>query len=242
MRFRQNNALTTAADDAALLPGAQEPAHRVQRGAGHLRDILARYGEVDFYAGVDAPAGLVHQPQQGARDAPLDAFGHELAVAALQIVQSAGDELHGVEGYSGLGLQHLSRRAGCPHEGDRRLDRFRANRIREISERARAAEGVAGTNDAQDYLVSLRRQLCQLHTAAREDEERFSLVSLVEEELTGADRFRVRLTSDARQHVDGQALKQRNVAELSGECRSVVGTGHWNLCSADAEVRSYRSD
>src|SRR5450759_4465345 len=184
MRLRQNNALTTAADDAALLPGAQEPAHRVQRGAGHLRDILARYGEVDFYPGVDAPAGLVHQPQQGARDAPLDPFGHELAVAALQIVQSAGDELHGVEGYSGLGLQYLSHRAGCPHEGDRRFDRFRANRIREIAECTRPAEGVTGTNDAKDHLVSLRSELCQFHTVAREDEERLSVVSFVEEELT----------------------------------------------------------
>jgi hypothetical protein len=48
---------------------------------------------------------LAHQSQQRPRDAPLDAFRHELAVAALQIVQSAGNELHGIEGHSGLSVQ-----------------------------------------------------------------------------------------------------------------------------------------
>jgi hypothetical protein len=73
-------------------------------------------------------------------------------VAALQIVPSASDELHGIEGQSGLGLEQLPGRVGCPHEGHRRFNRFGANRIREIAEGTRAAEGVAGTNDTKDHL------------------------------------------------------------------------------------------
>ena len=79
--------------------------------------------------------------------------------------------------------------------------------------------------------MSLRSELCQFHTAAREDEERFSVVSFVEEELTGADRFRVCLTSDARQGVGGQALKQRHSPELADGIRSIVWMSHGNLRS-----------
>ena len=79
---------------------------------------------------------------------------------------------------------------------DATLDPLRADRIRLVPERARAAEGVAGTDDAKDHPVALRRNLCQPHTAACEHEERISGLSFVEEELAGADRFRVRLSSD----------------------------------------------
>ena len=182
--------------------------------------------KVDFYACVHAPSRLLHETQQGARDAPLDPLGHELTVAALQVVQSAGDELHGVEGDSGLGLQQLSHRAGRPHEGRRRLDRFSADRIRLVAERARATESLASAEDAKDHLVSLRRQLCQLHTAAREDEERVSGLSFVEEVIAGADRFRARQASDPRQDGGVQALKERYLPERPCEFRHVVGISH----------------
>src|SRR6476659_172603 len=53
---RENDPLTAAADDASLLPGAEKPADGVERGACHLRKVLARDGEVDLYAGVNAAA------------------------------------------------------------------------------------------------------------------------------------------------------------------------------------------
>src|SRR5690606_35276552 len=64
--------LAAAAHTAFLLPGAEKPAHRMQRGAGHFRNVLPRDREIDLDAVIGLAAGLMDQPQHGACDSLLD--------------------------------------------------------------------------------------------------------------------------------------------------------------------------
>src|SRR5690606_5015613 len=71
MRLAHHDALAPALDEAALLPGAEDAAHRVQGRAGHLGHVLPGDGKGDLHALVELAAGLLHEAQQGMGDALL---------------------------------------------------------------------------------------------------------------------------------------------------------------------------
>ena len=152
--------------------------------------------------------------QQCARDAPLDPLGHELAMATLQVMQSPGDELDGVEGDSGFGLQQLRMMSDVHTRATAGSTASAPNRIGGIAKRPSAAEGVSGADDAEDHLlssgvscVSFTRPLVRTKNASAPSPS-------FEKELTCTDRFRVRTSPDACEGVGSQSLKQRYAVEL----------------------------
>src|SRR5687767_10257136 len=64
MRLAQHDALPPALDQAALLPSGEDTADGMQRGAGHLRDILAADRKIDLNAMLHLASGLFRQSQQ----------------------------------------------------------------------------------------------------------------------------------------------------------------------------------
>jgi hypothetical protein len=54
-------------------------------------------GKVDFDSRFHPAARLPDEPQHRARDPTLDAFGHELAIAALEIVEAFRDDVQRVQ-------------------------------------------------------------------------------------------------------------------------------------------------
>lgn len=62
VRLADDDLLSAAFDQPSGFPGAERPAHRMQGGAGHLRDVLPADREVDLDAMVDLASGLVDQP------------------------------------------------------------------------------------------------------------------------------------------------------------------------------------
>ena len=72
-RLADRQAAVVAGEQAGLLPGGQDAADGVQRGAGNLGQILAAYGKFDRRAVHGAVPGLTCQPQYRVRDALFDA-------------------------------------------------------------------------------------------------------------------------------------------------------------------------
>ena len=93
MRITNDDALPTAFDQTALLPGAERPAHGVQRGPGHLGDVLTADREIDRDAVIDLSAGLIGEPQQGMRDAALDLLRRHFHDPRVRLLQAAADRL-----------------------------------------------------------------------------------------------------------------------------------------------------
>src|SRR5512138_1666723 len=79
VRVDHRQLLAAELDDAALLPGGERARDRVEGGAGHLGDVLARHREIDEDAAFDAAPGLRHEAGDGVGDAPLDPLGLHLA-------------------------------------------------------------------------------------------------------------------------------------------------------------------
>ena len=100
-------------------------------------------------------------------------------------------------------------RAGCPCQCDRRLNGLGAHRIDWIAERADAAECVSRADVPEDDLVSLRRQLRQLHAAAGEHEEPLRVISFAEEKRAGRHGRRMPERDDRPQDVRRKASEQR---------------------------------
>ena len=69
MRLAQHDALPSTFDQALLLPGAENPAHRMQCGACHLGDVLTADWKVDLDTTADFLARLFRQPQKSMTDA-----------------------------------------------------------------------------------------------------------------------------------------------------------------------------
>src|SRR6266567_4505792 len=83
VRIAQHDALPATLDQALLFPRAENAADSVQRGAGHLGDVLPTDRKIDLHALFDFAAGLLGQPQQGMCDTLLDLFAGHLDDAGL---------------------------------------------------------------------------------------------------------------------------------------------------------------
>ena len=83
MRIAHQEFLPAALDQARRLPGAEDAGDGMERGAGHLGDVLPGDGEVDADAAVLGPARLVGEAEDGVGDAPLHLLGGELAQPLL---------------------------------------------------------------------------------------------------------------------------------------------------------------
>lgn len=86
VRTPHGNAPPRTVDQPISLPGGECAADRVQGGAGHFRQILARNGEVDLDANLCAATRLADQTDEAARDSLFDAGGAHLRHAALQFL------------------------------------------------------------------------------------------------------------------------------------------------------------
>ena len=93
VRIAQHDALASALDQALLLPCAENSAHGVQGGAGHLGDVLPADRKIDLDAMLDLAAGLLGQTQQRVRDTLLDLFAGHFEDAGLGVLQPAADGL-----------------------------------------------------------------------------------------------------------------------------------------------------
>ena len=74
----QHDALPAALDQSLLLPAREDAADRVQRGAGHLSDVLAADRKIDLDAVLDLAPGLLGEPKQRVRDALFDLLRRHL--------------------------------------------------------------------------------------------------------------------------------------------------------------------
>lgn len=88
--------LASARDQALLLPGAEDAAHRVKRRPGHLRHVLAADREVDLDALGGLTAGLLGQPEQRMRHPALDLLGGHLHHPGVRLLQPASHRLERV--------------------------------------------------------------------------------------------------------------------------------------------------
>ncbi len=70
----------------------------MQRGAGHLRDVLAADRKVDLDAVFHLAPGLLGKPQQGVRNALLHLLRGHLDHAGVGFLQPAADGLQRVGG------------------------------------------------------------------------------------------------------------------------------------------------
>ena len=72
MGLAQDDALSPALDQSPLFPPAQNAADRVERRAGHLRDILTADRKIDLDTVFDLVPGLFCEPKQRMGDALFD--------------------------------------------------------------------------------------------------------------------------------------------------------------------------
>src|SRR4029078_11295465 len=154
VRLQQNDALTAAAEDAAVLPGTHEATHRIQRRPGHLGDVLTGHWEVDFDTRSDPAPSVSNQSEQGTGDTTFDTLRHQMTVPALQVVQTPGDETDGVDRDRRVRCDYVLHRDGGPCQRDRRLNGLGAHWINWIAERSNRSECVSRADMREDDLVS----------------------------------------------------------------------------------------
>ncbi len=137
----------------------------MQRGAGHLRDVLAADRKVDFDAVFDLAPGLLRQPQQRVRDALLYLLYRHLDHAGMGFLQPTADGLQRIGGERRK-LRYQARprcRRPCQHYAV--VDGGCGRRIALQSDRHCNAEGFAGRDIAHHDPFSGRRGLAGAHMA-----------------------------------------------------------------------------
>ena len=111
MRLPDDDLLPAAFDQAFGLPGTERAAHRVQRGAGHLGDILTTDRKIDLDAVLDLAAGLIDEPKQGMGDTFFDLLGRHLDHAGVGFLKAGTD---GLQRVGGKGWESLDQTWPCP--------------------------------------------------------------------------------------------------------------------------------
>ena len=181
VRIAQHDALAAALDQALLLPGAEYAADGMQRGAGHLGDVLAADREIDLHPLLSTlrPACLASRSSACAtrrstcwstsRSRGYGFPASRLPTVCRVLVASAGM------------LRHEARpRGGRP--GQRRRCRRPRSRSPDSAkpDRGRDAEGLARRHIAHDDLLAVGRRLSGTHVAVKKHEEGMRLLALVE--------------------------------------------------------------
>ena len=93
VRIQQYDSLPAAFDQTLLLPCAQNTAHRVQCGAGHLRNVLTADWKINFDTMLSLAACLLGETQERMCDALLDLFTGHFEYPCLGVLQSAAHRL-----------------------------------------------------------------------------------------------------------------------------------------------------
>jgi hypothetical protein len=73
----------------------------MERGAGHLGDVLAADRKIDFDAPLDLATGLFGQAQERMRDTLFDLFAGHFEDAGLGVLQTVADGLQCSSGQRG---------------------------------------------------------------------------------------------------------------------------------------------
>ena len=92
--IQQYDALPSTFDQALLLPRAENTAHRMQCGAGHLRNVLTADWKINLYTVLDFAPRLLGETQERMCDALLDLFAGHFKYPCLGVLQSAA---HGLQ-------------------------------------------------------------------------------------------------------------------------------------------------
>lgn len=86
LRVAQDDLLPPAFDQPLAFPSAEDPADRVQRGAGHLGDVLTADWEIDLDPGLNLAAGLFRKTEERVRDPLFDLFVRDFDHAGLGVL------------------------------------------------------------------------------------------------------------------------------------------------------------
>ena len=88
VRGEQGDLFALAGYQAIFFPLAQCAADGVQRGAGHLGQVLAGEVKIDQNTMIQFAPGLFCQAQHSAGDPSINAFGSQLAKAVLEFLDA----------------------------------------------------------------------------------------------------------------------------------------------------------
>jgi hypothetical protein len=225
--------LAAGDDEAFVFPAAEDAADCVEGGAGHLAEILAREGEVDENTLLDTAPALAGEAEEGAGDAALDTLGCQLAVAELEVVEAAPDEVHAVQGEAGILLHEPADIFGAPVEAISVGDGFGGERVVAAGKGDDDADAAAGTDVADGDLVPVGPELHEAHLAFEDKPEAGGRLALLKEVSLAVDVERVGNCHRLAEGVVGQPLEQGRVADLVERGDG----GHAGKCSAGRAQR-----